>query len=130
MIARAEQVIPITPDADHTGLEGYFIDIDGGESSLSDTVTVAPFGVILEGGKTNGKDSIATPGFGGTVKVKVTGTAPGAIVLGSGLKLAAEDGTVKLDGGTGGGVRVAIALEAGAANELIEARLVEPQVLS
>lgn len=130
MKARGDQVIPITPDADHTGKEGYFVDLSSGEATLSADATVAPFGVILEGQPTTAKDSIALPGVSGTVKVKVTGTTPGTIALGSDLILAPEDGTVKLDEGTDARVQVAVALEAGAANELIEARLIEPVVIA
>lgn len=130
MKARGDQVIPITPSADHTGKEGYFVDLSSGEAVISATATVAPFGLILEGQKTTAKDAIALPGVSGTVKVKVTGTSPGTIALGSVLILAPEDGTAKLDEGTAARVQVAVALEAGAANELIEARLIEPVVIA
>ncbi len=130
MQPRTNLIIPIEPAADHTGKEGYFVDLSSGKAAISETATVAPFGVIVEGQPTTGKDSVALPGVTGSVMVKITGTTPGSIVKGSYLVLAAEDGTVKLDPGSAARVVVAQALEAGAANELIEARLVEPRVFS
>lgn len=124
MIARSNAILPLTPAADYTGKEGYFVKIVAGEASLCTGTTDAPIGVIISEGDTTGTVGVAIIGAGlsGTVKVKVTGSSPGTIVLGSPLELAAEDGTVKL--GTGGGATVvAIALESGAANELIEAVL-------
>ena len=122
-------IFPITPSADHTGKEGYFVDLTGGEAVISTTETVKPFGVIVEGGKTTGKSSIALPGVSGTVRVKVTGTSPGTIAKGTKLILAAENGTVKADTETGARVVVAEAQESGVANEIIEARLLaDPQV--
>ena len=130
---RTNQIFAITPDADHSGKEGYFVDIVADETSISADPTVAPFGVILEGDDAtaaNGRDSVATPGVKGTVPVKITDTDPGAIALGTKLILAAEDGTVKADTGAGARVIVAEAMEAGAAEEKIEARLIEPQVIA
>lgn len=126
MIARTNAVIPCTPAADYTGLEGYFVKATGSGDTvtLCTGVTDSPIGVISEGGPTTSKVSVALMGGGlaGTVKVKVTATSPGTIVFGSPLELAAEDGTVKL--GTGGASTVvATALESGAAGELIEAIL-------
>jgi hypothetical protein len=122
-------IFPITPSADHTGKEGYFVDLTDGEAVISTTATVAPFGVIIEGGTTAGKSSIALPGVSGSVPVKITGTSPGTIAKGTKLILAAEDGTVKADPGTGARVIVAEAQESGVANEIIEARLLEPKPL-
>ena len=69
--------------------------------------------------------TIATPNFGGVVKVKVTGTSPGTINRGTYLTVK-TDGTVQADAGSGARCRVARALEAGAADELIDAYLIEP----
>lgn len=126
MIARENAIIPLTPAADYTGKEGYFVKNNGsGLATLCTNTTDAPLGVIVGGADTTGKASVAIHGAGlaGTVKVKVTATSPGTIVLGSGLELAAEDGTVKLATG-GGATVVGIALESGAAGELVEAALV------
>jgi hypothetical protein len=127
MITRSEAIIPITPLADHTGLDGYFILPTGG--LVASATAALPLGVITEGDTTTGKNSVALPNFGGTVKVKVTATSPGTIVAGSYLTVKA-DGTVHLDSGSGARIQVARALEAGAAGELIEAYLVHPAILS
>jgi hypothetical protein len=122
MIARSNAIIPITPAADHTGKEGYAVVIVDGKSSIVTSNTAAPIGVITEGADTTGKDSVALIGGGlaGTVKVKL-GTSPGTVVLGTYLEIKA-DGAFKADAGTSGTV-CALALETGAAGELIEAAL-------
>lgn len=126
MIARSIAIIPLTPTADHTGKEGFFILPTG--ALVSSATAALPLGVITEGFPLGAKDSVALPNFGGTVKVKMN-SAPGAVVAGSFLVLKA-DGTVGLDSGAGARIQVARALEAGAADELIEAVLVPPVILS
>lgn len=127
MIARTNAIIPGLHSADWTGKDGYFVESASGADSICNAATDIPLGVITEG--LPASSSIATPAFGGVVKVKVTGTSPGTIVRGSYLTVK-SDGTVQLDAGTGSRVRVARALEAGAANELIDAYLIEPVALS
>lgn len=127
MIARHNAIIPGNHSADFTGLDGYFVESASGADSIVNAATDIPLGVITEG--LPSKSSIATPAFSGTVKVKVTGTSPGTIARGTYLTLK-NDGTVQADAGTGSRVRVARALEPGAANELIEAYLIEPTALS
>jgi hypothetical protein len=125
MIARDNAIIACTPAADYTGMEGYFVKATGtGDTvTLCTGVTDSPLGVITEGADTTGKVSVAILGGGlaGTVKVKLSGT-PGNVVFGSLLELHTTDGTVALADG-GSETVVARALEAGAANELIEAVL-------
>jgi hypothetical protein len=127
MIARSNGIIPVTPLADHTGKEGYALLATG---AVCSAVTDIPLGVITEGQPTTGKDAVALcdGGLAGTVKVKLDGT-PGTVVTGSYLQITAT-GTFKLDAGTGNRVLCARALEAGAANELIEAVLFKPTALS
>ncbi len=129
MKARDIAILPLTPLADHTGLEGNFILATGG--IVTSATATLPLGVILEGFTTKQKDSVGLPNFGGTVKVKLS-AAPGAVVFGSYLILDGTTlGAVKLDPGTGTArIQVARALEAGAANELIEAYLVDPAILA
>lgn len=129
MISRSTAVIPLTPTADHTGKEGYFVENSSGSAAIVNAATDIPIGVITEGGETTGKSAIAVPAFGGIVKVKVTDTSPGTITLGTYLTVK-SDGTVQADAGTGSRVRVARAVEAGAAGELIDAYLMEPVALS
>lgn len=126
---RTEGIIPLTPTADHTGKEGYFVENSSGSAAICNAATDIPLGVITEGQPTTGKSSIALPCVGRTVKVKVTSDTPGTIALGTYLTVKA-DGTVQADAGSGSRVRVARALEAGAAGELIEAYLLEPTALS
>lgn len=126
MIAREKAIIPGAHSADFTGLEGYFVESAAGADTISNAATDIPLGVITEG--LPSKSSIATPNFGGTVKVKLH-SVPGTVVRGTFLVLH-TDGTVKADPGSGARVRVARALEAGAASELIEAYLLEPATLA
>jgi hypothetical protein len=128
MTARETQIVALTPTADHTGLEGRAVKNSSGSAALIAGATEIPIGVITEGQPTTRKDAVALMGFGGTVKVKLDAT-PGTVVAFSYLVTTAT-GTAKLDPGTGNRVRFAQALEAGAANELIEARLIEPASLS
>lgn len=129
MISRSEAIIPAKHSADFSGKEGYFVESASGTDSICNAATDIPLGVILEGSATANAATIATPNFGGVVKVKVTGTSPGTIVRGTYLTVK-NDGTVQADAGSGGRVRVARALEAGAADELIDAYLMEPVSLS
>ena len=129
MIARPTAIFPLTPTADHTGLEGYFILPTG--ALVSSATAALPLGVITEGMPTTGKDAVALQNFAGTVKVKLSAT-PGAVIAGSSLVLdGTTQATAKLDPGTGTArIRVARALEAGVAGELIEAVLVDPAILA
>lgn len=129
MIARQNAVLPLPAAADHTGLEGYFIELDSGEAAVCNSAADIPFGIILTGGPSSDAVATCAGGFAGTVKVKVTGTSPGTIVAGTMLTLKA-DGTVQADAGSGARVQVAQALEAGAAGELIEAVLIKPVALT
>jgi len=127
MISRSEAIIPANHVADFTGLEGYFVETAAGADTIVNAAADIPLGVILEGMPK--ASTIATPNFGGVVKVKVTGTSPGTIARGTYLTVK-DDGTVQADAGTGARVRVARALEAGAAGELIDAYLIEPTALA
>lgn len=126
-IARENAIIALTPTADHTGKEGYLVDVDATEkAALIDATTDLPFGVILEGATTAGKSAIAVGvgGFKGTVRVKL-GATPGTVKVGV-LLQTNNDGTVRADAGTGSRVLAGQALESGAAGELIEAVLFKP----
>lgn len=124
MIAREKQIISLVPTADHTGKEGFAVKNSSGSAALGAAVTDVPIGVITEGAPTTGRSSIALPGFAGTVKVKL-GATPGSVVAFSKLEMG-TNGTANLASATTGRIIFAEALEAGAANELIEARLLQP----
>jgi hypothetical protein len=128
MQVKANAIIALTPAADQSAYEGYFVELDGsGNAAVCNAATDIPLGVILDGEPTTGKTSIAVAtGFCGTALVKCAAT-PGTIVKGSYLVLDGTTlGAVKLDPATGARTRVARALEAGAAGALIEAVLIDP----
>ena len=117
-------IIALTPTADQTNYRGYFVEASSGSAAICNAPTDQPIGVIVDGQPTTAQSSIAlSPGL--AVKVKVTGTSPGTIALGTYLTLKA-DGTVQADAGSGARVQVARALESGAAGELITAVLLQP----
>jgi len=125
MKLRDNAILPLTPNESHALKEGYFVELSSGKAAIVNAATDVPFGVILKGEGTDGQDSIAIPhGFSGTVEVKLDGT-PGTVVVGTVLTVTAT-GTVKADPGSGDRVQVAVALQAGAADELIEAALIKP----
>lgn len=127
MEVRDKAIIALQPAADHREKRGFFVLSNG---ALPSNATDIPIGIIVQGENTNGIDTVATPAFGGTVKVKLSAT-PGTVSIGTYLVLDGTTlGAVKADPGTGARVRVARALESGTANELIEAYLVEPTALS
>jgi hypothetical protein len=129
-IARNNAVMAYSPLADQTGKEGYFVKLDtSGYATVVSATTDVPFGVIVDGAALLGKSGIAvgSGGFRGTVRVKLD-ASPGTVLAGSFLQVTAT-GTVKADALTGSRVIVAQALEAGAANELIEAVLFKPLVI-
>jgi hypothetical protein len=129
-IARDNAIVTLTPAADLTGKEGYFVRADSAEkAALIDSATDLPLGVVLEGATTAGKCSVAVAagGFRGTVRLKLD-AAPGTVKTGAWLQTTAS-GTAKADAGSGSRVLAAQALESGAANELIEAALFKPVLL-
>lgn len=121
-------VIALTPTADQRNYRGYFVEASSGSAAIVNSAADLPLGVIVDGGDTTGKSSIAIAP-GPIAMVKVTGTSPGTINLGTYLTVK-NDGTVQADAGTGSRVQVARALESGAANELIAAVLIPPLALS
>lgn len=132
MLTRNNAILPLLGTADFTGLEGNFVEPNGTGVSVVNAATDVPLGVITEGRPVGVPSSIAIGdgGLKGTVKVKLAATS-GAVVLGSYLTLDGTTlGAVRLDPGSGGRVRVARALQAGTNNELIEAVLIKPEVLS
>jgi hypothetical protein len=129
MIVNNQATLALTPTADQSDLEGYFVEVSGANVAVCNAATDIPLGVIIDGEPTTGKSTIAVSGaFGGIVTVKVAATSPGTINRGTYLTLRA-DGTVQADAGSGARVRVARALESAAAGELVQAVLVEPVAL-
>lgn len=122
-LVRTNGIVPMSPAADQTGKEGYFVKVSSGKAAIVSAVTDVSVGVIMYGENTDGQSAIGIPGaLAGTVRVKL-----GAAVTAIGTKLQLKaDGSVIPDAGTGDRVLVAKALETGAENELIEAALIEP----
>jgi hypothetical protein len=125
MIARTNAMQSFVAASDQRGKEGFFVDAAG---VIMAVINAAPYGVILEGGNTGETTTVAlcAGGFAGTVKVKLS-ASPGSVVRGSNLELDAA-GTTKIATATATRVLVAQAVEAGVANELIEAVLFRPAI--
>jgi hypothetical protein len=116
-------VIPMTPNEDHTGKEGYAVKVSSGKAALVTGDTDTPLGVILDGETTAGKSAVAVAdACAGTVRVKLDAT-PGTVAIGTYLTITST-GTFKAAVSTK--TQCARALESGAANELIEAVLHRP----
>jgi hypothetical protein len=123
MKVRDNAIIPLTPAADQTDKEGYFVETSSGNAAVVNAATDLPTGVIVDGETTSGLSSVALMNFGGTVRVKLSGNVNKLAKL----QLAA-DGTVVTDAATGARVIVAQALEAGVSGDLIEAAFYGPIV--
>ncbi len=124
-IARDKTIIALPPNETHIDKEGYAVKASSGNAALLAADTDVPLGVILEGGPTTGKSSIALCGGNmGTVRVKLDAT-PGTVNVGTKLQ-SLNGGTWKADAGSGARVLAAIALEAGSAGEYLSALLVPP----
>ncbi len=123
LFKRATAVLPFTPNEDHTGKEGYAVKASSGKAALVTADTDVPLGIILDGETTSGRSAVAVcDAGGGTVRVKLDGT-PGTVAVGTYLTISAT-GTFKA--AVSGKTQCARALEAGAANELVEAVLHRP----
>lgn len=130
MIVKHDLIIPLTPTADHSALDGYFVKNSSGSAALIAAATDIPVGVITDGEDTDGKGSVALQGFAGIVTAKLAAT-PGTVNPFTVLTLDGTTlGAVRADPGTGDRVQVAIALESGAAGELIKVRLIEPVAIA
>jgi hypothetical protein len=122
---RDSTLIPVPAGEDHTGKEGYAVKIVNGATQVVDAITDIPFGVILDGATAGRSDSIAMFASAvGALPVKLDAT-PGTVARGTPLAITAT-GTFKANPGSGARVLCAVAMEGGAANELIEAALQTP----
>lgn len=125
MIKNASSTKVYTPAVDFSSKDGYFVKATSTSIAAVSAVTDVPHGVIISGDISGGQTSVARPNHPGTVGVKCNGT-PGTIVHGTKLTMAADGSVKALPAAAGTYFYVAIADEAGAANEIIEARLIEP----
>ncbi len=123
LFKREMAVIPMTPNEDQRGKEGYAVKASSGKAALVTADTDMALGVILDGENTDGKTTLAVAdACAGTVRVKLD-AVPGTVAVGTYLTITAT-GTFKQ--AVTGKTQCARALEAGAANELIEAALHKP----
>lgn len=117
--------LPVSGVEDHSDKKGSLVKLSSGAAALNDSATAEAFGVILDGEKAGGRDSVGVLGGNiGTVKLKLGGNVT---VIGSRLQQK-SDGTVQVDAGTGSRVVMAKALELGSTNELIECVVFTPVV--
>jgi hypothetical protein len=122
-LARSNAIISIFADDDLTGKEGQFVRMSSNTAiALMDSALDTPLGLLLIGGNTNERVTVAVPGgLAGTVRVKLAGT----VYIGSRLQLTA-DGRVMDHDNSAPRMIVGVALEAGVTGELIEAALLTP----
>ena len=73
-LTRDVAIFSFESSADLTGKEGYAVEVESGKVELWDG-TGEPFGVVLDGETTAGRNTVATfAAASGTVKVKLAGT--------------------------------------------------------
>lgn len=121
-IVRKEAIIAMTPGADHSEKEGYFVKLSAGDPIVCNSAADVPFGVIIDGEATSGQDTIGVSGgMACTAHVKLSGS----VAKGADLQLH-TDGSCVTDGLDGARVIVAKALEDGVTGDLIEAVILTP----
>jgi hypothetical protein len=122
-LARSNAIISILADDDLTTKEGQFVRMSSNTAvALMDSALDTPLGLLLIGGNTNERVTVAIPGgLAGTVRVKLAGT----VYIGSRLQLTA-DGRVMAHSNELPRMIVGVALEPGVTGELIEASLCPP----
>ena len=112
IIAREKAIVRLANKAstDLTGKEGYVAEYDSGLKTSGGTNAL---GLITEGGATESDVAIL-----GTVDAVLRGKAAGTIAVGNKLKV---DSNGKIAAYTSGaGTEIGVALQAGAADELVE----------
>jgi len=122
LYARGNAIVPFTPSADQSDMEGYLVDLAGDVATISSSAAVPAKGVILEGQKTTNVSSI---GILGGLAAPVRLRASGAIAKGAEVQQAA-DGSVVTDAGAGARLIVGVALEAAVAGQLFDAVVHKP----
>jgi hypothetical protein len=123
---RQPVVIPLTPSADQSGKEGYTVGIAGEVATISASATVPVRGVILDGNDVDGKSAVGILGaLEGSVLMKTSG-----VITKGDRVMQAADGTILTDAGANARVLVGVAMESGAAGELIEVATHVPLTLA
>lgn len=119
-----DAIVSLTAAADHTGKEGYFVEVASGDASISNAATDIPYGVILAGAAAEADDTLAVSGSGLIAPVMLA-AEPGTVGAGTYLVLH-TDGTAKADPGSGDRVQVARSVEDGTGGALVRAVLINP----
>jgi len=124
-LTRDNALIPMTPNEDQTGKVGFAVKASGDANNkavLCTAITNTPLGIIVDGDTTDGKSTIAVAGsFSGTVWGALS-ASPGTVHAGTKLEIT-TNGSLKASG-TSTARNIAVALQSGAANELIEVALI------
>ena len=121
MVAREQALVRLANKAstDLTGKEGYAVVFNSGLDLAATANLASTLGVITNGGATE-SDIAVCGAYGGVVRVKVAG----AVTVGA--KLAVGNGGTFTAYTSGAGTVVAVALQDGSADELVEAALLTP----
>jgi hypothetical protein len=126
-LVRSNAILPFAAESgvDLTGKEGFPVWIDTPTKTarlVADAMFYWPFGVVVQGRPAAEKSSIAVSaaGLAGTVRVKLLQDVP---YIGDWLQLVEVNDQVAFgpDAGSGSRIIMGMALEPGAAGELIEA---------
>lgn len=126
LFVRANAVLPFTPATDFSEKKGFLVTLAGDVATLSASASVPAEGVILDGTVAAQQSAIGILGtLPGTVRLK----CHAAITKGDAV-CQHTDGTIVTDPAAGARVKVGIACEDGAADELIEVATFTPQVLA
>jgi len=128
MITRENAVLAFPSAVDLTGKEGYAVKLNSsGQLELCSSASDIPFAIVTIGMPIGAQNSVAVcaGGYAGTVSIKLSAT-PGTVNAGTLLALNAN---ATSSAGTTG-VLYAQAVEAGQADELIEAVIFKPQTVT
>lgn len=122
MIENEKAVIALTPAADYSAKEGYFVTHDGTTATVVSSAATKPDGIILNGETTAGKVSVALQKFGGIVSAKAGGTCTAG-----GPAYLKSDGTVyDIQAGAATYIRVGEFVSSGVSGDLVKIVLTDP----
>jgi hypothetical protein len=122
---RETAIVPVT-GVDLSASTGLIVKYNNGTVAVNDSATASAVGLCIEGNAATKQSSIALLGASeGTFRAKAGGTVKAFQALQQ-----KNDGTLEADAGTGARVVCAVALQDGAAGDLIEVALLAPRVLA
>lgn len=130
LFSRGNAVIPAYGATTLVDKEGYTVTLGVSSGNLTATLgasaSVPSTGVVLDG---NASTALSSIGILGALAAPVRLKTSGVIVAGARVQQAA-DGTIVTDAGAGARVVIGVALESGAAGDLIEVATHAPLTLS